>query len=397
VFGTTLQRMIFGQLVRVFALALCGLTGLFLAGGVIQEASQRGLTPSQIVVVAPLLVPNTLPYTVPATVLFACCVVYGRMAHDHEITALRAAGVHLGRLLAPAVVLAVLAAGGLTALQSEVIPRTRQRLAERVLDDVDELVLGQLKRNGCIRLPKEPMAIFVREVRGRQLIEPVFKRRGENGTYQVVARAREAKLWTDLANGRVCIFMPNCAVAGDGADGTLRDQTFEVAFPVSSFRDTQVRPMNMTGQQIRAKWAELDAGRAHRRAQLATLAEQTAGLPQLPEDLVRLKRDHEFHLKEHDRVERHMRTELNMRPALAVGGLCFALIAFPVGVWLHRSDYLSTFVSCFLPVVLAYYPMLLAGSNLSRDGRLPPAVAVWTADAAAATAGVVMLRKLFRQ
>ena len=56
--GTTLQRMIFWELVRVFGLALCGLTGLFLLGGVVQEASQRGLTPAQIFYVVPLLIPN---------------------------------------------------------------------------------------------------------------------------------------------------------------------------------------------------------------------------------------------------------------------------------------------------------------------------------------------------
>ena len=92
-FGTILHRMIFGELVRVFLLALVTLTGLFLLGGLVSEASQRGLSPGQVLTVIPLLVPNTLPYTVPATCLFAACVVYGRLAHDNEITAIKSAGV----------------------------------------------------------------------------------------------------------------------------------------------------------------------------------------------------------------------------------------------------------------------------------------------------------------
>ena len=83
----TLQRMIFWELFRVFLFALCGISGLFMLGGVVQEASQRGLSPSQIGVVIPLLLPTTLPYTVPATLLFATCVVYGRLAQDNEINA----------------------------------------------------------------------------------------------------------------------------------------------------------------------------------------------------------------------------------------------------------------------------------------------------------------------
>src|SRR5437764_14622016 len=110
-FGTILHRMIFGELVRVFALALVTLTGLFLLAGLVAEATQRGLAPSQILTVIPLLVPNTLPYTVPSTTLFATCVVYGRLAHDNEITAIKSAGVHLGRLVTPAILLGFLPCG----------------------------------------------------------------------------------------------------------------------------------------------------------------------------------------------------------------------------------------------------------------------------------------------
>src|SRR5207237_4428222 len=128
-----LQRMIFGQLVRVFVLALLSLTGMFLLGGVVAEATQRGLSPTQVLLIIPMLVPNTLPYTVPATCLFATCVVYGRLSHDNEITAVKAAGVHLGRLVGPAVLLGLLTAAGTLALDYQFIPTTHQRLRSQVL------------------------------------------------------------------------------------------------------------------------------------------------------------------------------------------------------------------------------------------------------------------------
>src|SRR4051794_14423837 len=144
-FGTILHRMIFGELVRVFALALIALTGLFLLGGVLAEAAQRGLSPTQVLMNIPLLVPNTLPYTVPATCLFATCVVYGRLSHDNEITAVKAAGVHLGRLVAPGLVLGLAAAAGCLALHYRVIPLTHQLLRTQVLGDVEDLLYTALK------------------------------------------------------------------------------------------------------------------------------------------------------------------------------------------------------------------------------------------------------------
>src|ERR671924_605324 len=115
-FGTILNRMIFGELVRVFTLALVALTGMFLLATLVAEATQRGLAPSQVLMVIPLVAPNTLPFTIPATTLFATCVVYGRLAADNEVTAIKAAGVHLGRVVAPGVVLGLLAAAGTMAL-----------------------------------------------------------------------------------------------------------------------------------------------------------------------------------------------------------------------------------------------------------------------------------------
>src|SRR5882724_4651835 len=107
--GTILQRTIMLELLRVFAITLVSLTGLFLLGGIVAEASNRGLAPYQILSLMPLMVPSSLPYTIPATVLFATCNVYGRMAKDNEIVALRAAGVNLFQILKPAILLGVFA------------------------------------------------------------------------------------------------------------------------------------------------------------------------------------------------------------------------------------------------------------------------------------------------
>src|SRR3954453_2303511 len=139
-FGTILHRMIFGELVRVFLLALVSLTGLFLSGGLVSEAAQRGLSPGQVLKVIPMLVPNTLPYTVPATCLFAACVVYGRLSQDNEITAIKSAGVHLGRLVAPGVLLGLVMAAGTFGIYYQFIPATHQKLRTQVLGDVEELL-----------------------------------------------------------------------------------------------------------------------------------------------------------------------------------------------------------------------------------------------------------------
>src|SRR5437763_12820639 len=95
-----LHRMILLELAKVFLLSLLGITGLLLMAGIVAEASQQGLGPAQILQIIPLIIPSTLPYTIPATTLFATCVVYGRLAHDNEILAIKAAGVNILKVAA---------------------------------------------------------------------------------------------------------------------------------------------------------------------------------------------------------------------------------------------------------------------------------------------------------
>src|ERR1044072_8195031 len=90
-FGGILFRMVLWELCKVFVMALVAITGILLMAGLIAEATQQGLAPTQILAAIPLLIPSPLPYTIPATTLFATCVVYGRLSADNEILAMRRA------------------------------------------------------------------------------------------------------------------------------------------------------------------------------------------------------------------------------------------------------------------------------------------------------------------
>src|SRR5947208_7124580 len=97
--------MVLWELCKVFLIALVGITGILLMAGIIAEASQQGLGPAQILAAIPLLVPSTLPYTIPATTLFATCVVYGRLSADNEILAIKSSGINVLQVVKPGIIL----------------------------------------------------------------------------------------------------------------------------------------------------------------------------------------------------------------------------------------------------------------------------------------------------
>src|SRR5947208_3324409 len=88
--------------------------------------------------------------------------------------------------------------------------------------------------------------------------------------------------------------------------------------------------------------------------------------------------------------------ELHMRPALSFGCLFFVLVGCAVGIWFGRSDYLSAFIICFLPIVVVYYPLLLCFTNLAKDGKLPPSLALWAANGVLALVAPILFWRLAR-
>ncbi|MDB5309261.1 MAG: LptF/LptG family permease [Gemmataceae bacterium] len=413
-FGSTLNRTIFSELVKVFLMALGALTGLFLLAGLIQQASQLGLSPMQVLTVIPLFVPSTLPYTIPATTLFASCVVYGRLAHDNEVVAVKAAGVHLFTILKPALALGVATTAVTAWLYYSVIPETQQQFQREILKDPEEMMYNQLRRERCFKPTNFPYAIYVRDVQGRRLLDMVLKQRAKarnpqsgaevmTGTgYETVLWTREARLRIDVAEGKLYIDPDRFVIYNHNTHGvSQRTGPLQLDLPDAlTAAEGRNRPMSLPWDGLGPRIVELEQDRADKEAKRADAWEKTARLPESDfKRTAQAQQDGHYkaQIENVTRMIRNVEAEYYMRPALAAGCLVFALIGCPVGIWANRADYLSTFVICFLPSMFVYYPLLLAGSNMGKDGKLPLGLGCWAANIVVGAAGLVLTWRLLRR
>jgi lipopolysaccharide export system permease protein len=389
-----LNRMIFLELVKVFTLSLLGLTGILLLAGILAEASREGLAPHQILVLIPLIIPGTLPYTVPATTLFATCVVYGRLAHDNEVLAIRSAGVNVLRVLRPAFLLGLAMSGTTFALYYEVIPSSYHLMKTLFLKDVESLLYAILQKDGYFRHPSVAYEIHVHKVQGKKLQDALFMHRDASGRFDMVARAVEAELLWDPTNNKILIRMRHCRILGDKSVAHLDHKVLDMDVP-PDINPRSGRVSDMTWpelfewrQQIVELTEQLDA-------KLAVQAAQKA-FAKAPDDLPKVVNDLQAARRRRGQQLREVHVQMHMRPALALGCLCFVLVGCPVSIWFSRSDYLSAFVTCFLPIVVVYYPLILCGLNLSRAGNVPYVVGVWAANGLICVVALVLLRRLLR-
>jgi lipopolysaccharide export system permease protein len=81
---------------------------------------------------------------------------------------------------------------------------------------------------------------------------------------------------------------------------------------------------------------------------------------------------------------------------MALGSLLFVILGAPVGIMFAKRDFLSAFITCFLPIIIVYYPLMLFGVNVSKEGMVGPLVSLWIGNAILFVAALFVLPPVMR-
>ena len=107
----TLDKYVFRELLTPFMYSLLVLTMIFLVNFIIRAMDRilgKGLSIWVILEYIILNLAWILALAIPLSVLVAVLLAYGRLATDHEVTAMRSGGISLPRIMAPALVFSIL-------------------------------------------------------------------------------------------------------------------------------------------------------------------------------------------------------------------------------------------------------------------------------------------------
>jgi lipopolysaccharide export system permease protein len=115
----------------------------------------KGLPWSVIMEVFALSIPFIVTTTLSMAVLMAVLYAVGRLAADHEIVAMRAGGISLGRLMVPLLATATVVAALSFLFSDQVLPRSNHRLRTLLTDisrkkptfSLKEQVINEVQRN----------------------------------------------------------------------------------------------------------------------------------------------------------------------------------------------------------------------------------------------------------
>ena len=273
------------------------------------------------------------------------------------------------------------------------IPWAMGNIERIVTQAAEDIFLDILRAQHHFSEPEKGYSITVQQVSpGGTLINPTFRYRNSRHQ-QVTVNARYARISFDIEKKEAVIDFRNAQGSVPGRDSGMGVDRQVVAFEFDP-ELAKRKPRHMTIDAIEEKIAEFDANRAMnhlQRDQEVAMALMTGDFEQLAAESVQTYAGYD---ELADFRQRRLKTEIHSRYSMAGSCLFFTLIGGPFAVLQARRQFITSFIMCFLPILIVYYPVMFLMVNLGKHGDVDPSWAMWVPNAILGIAAVLVLRKV---
>ncbi len=391
-----IQRYVFGELTRTFVFVLSAVTVLTVFAGVVQQALEKGLSIAHTLLILPYIIPSMLPFTIPAALLMTVCLVYGRMAGDHEVTAAKAAGISVMSLLWPSLFLGASLSVFSMVLTDQVIPWAEGKIEQTIVQAMEDIFLEKLRSQNGFHDPNHGISITVAGVEGRELIRPHIElgNREEGPDRITTLRAEVASIHLQPRNRRVIVRLKNVYVTLPDRQ-SLRYTTEKLfSFPwEGEARKPKARYLAVSQIDDEMQAITQEITDSHDRQWIeSTMALTRADFDSLTSPALSINPNFQprnnWYLK--------LLTEKHSRYALASSCFFFVLLGGPFAIWQGKSQFLTSFLFCFGPIVGVYYPLVLGMMTQSKQGNIDPLIGMWLGNLVLGIAALFVLRRVVR-
>jgi lipopolysaccharide export system permease protein len=385
-----LHRYVLRELLRSFVLAFVTLASIMLLGALFKPL-KMGLSLSYVGVLLPYLLPYTLAWVIPASLLTACVMAYGRLSAENELLAVCASGVPLRYMCYPAFLVAIVLTAFCLPLNDTIIPHCRVAMQDVVREAFYEDPFGGLPILGTFEIGEQKM--YIERVDGNVLynvivVEPPVEEDDpknpspERASTQRlrVFRARRAHYEVDKEKLEIHIIL-------EDAQYTIVDPNQHAL----GWHDVSAQEQNVV-----IKTEDPSSLQKRRRAERAT-RDLMVALETCRGDLAKAREDDDRTLVR--RLKKRcsqLETEIRLREALAFSVLALALVGVPLGIWMRRESRLASFALA-VAVFLLLYAMLIGGEGLAIERKVAPKVGLWAPCIFTGALGLVMLLRTFRR
>ena len=388
----TLTRYASIEFLKVFVITLACMTVfmfLILAG---RQAVRDGLGPGPILRIMPYILPESMRFSIPAAALLATCSVFGRMAGDNEVVATKSLGISPIVLIGPILILAFLISVTTVWIHDISVSWGIPGRQQAIVESIEQIVYGMLRTKRSYK--DDRFSITVKHVVGDQLIKPRMTLRTDDGETSITITAQKALLRFDPMQVALIATLSNPMVEGPGFEGAAA-RTEQHVIPlldnedqITSASEFPMREIGPERSRQRARIAEQEK-RLAARAAYAMLTGDLAGL------CGATWKEQQRQLRRARYQYNRLKTEPWRRWANGFSCFFFVLVGAPLSIRRRNSDFMTSFFMSFIPILLVYYPAMMYGVEMAKEGTLPQ-YAVWFGNGICLIWGGWLLRKVLR-
>ena len=385
----TIKRHVVVETLKVFVATTAVAMFLMTIGGGAKEGISQGLPPQIVLQTLPYIVPEMLRFVIPGCLLFAICSVFGRMASSNEVVALKSLGINPLTVVWPVLILAYALSVFTFWMYDVCAVWARPNLRELVSQSIDDIAYSFLRSNRSFS--SREVSIVVKGVAQDRLLKPVVTIASGGEAVPVTLIAQQARLHSDAETGTLRIECQNgqLDMAGKGS----------LSFPGRFVHDIALRGFDEIQEDC------LPPAALGMRALPKQVASEKKEIARL-EGLLKASRQSEDATVQGEQYTQQLdyrrsrlfrlQAEPHRRLSNGLGCLCFAMVGVPVSLRRRSADTMSIFFLCFLPILLVYYPLLMTGENLARQGVYPQ-LTVWLADGVLLVVGGLLMMHMTRR
>jgi lipopolysaccharide export system permease protein len=388
-------RYILWDVLKMFALMLIAMTMVISLVFVGQKLVSEGLGYLAVAKLLPYIFLIALQFSVPATLLFAVCCVYGRVSADNEIIALKSAGVSPNRVFRPAIALGFALSVPSVWLNDIAVSWARPAMQQVILRSIEEVVYLGLSATRSYNSDKG-FSIHVQSVQDKWLIKPNIWMYSNNQLRTISAERARISIHPESDKLEIELQDSFFDIGGSNQISWPGSHTIEMPLDVASRNgSTNASPSQYSISQIPGELASQNALNERRRERLATRFSVALASGRYSELQDFTTQSLIAELADTERRLARLKTEPMRRWALGFSCLAFVWMGVPMAVLIRSADYWWTFGVCFIPVLLVYYPIFGLALEFSKDGTWP-AVSLWLGNVTLALIGSWLMRAVVK-
>lgn len=354
IFFEMLPSFLLGVVVFVFILLM------FQALRLTEFILVHGVSMKTIMEIVIYLSVSFLPVILPMSLLFSILLTYGRLSQDSEIVAMKALGLELEHLLAPALLLAIVTTI-LSAQTSFYLAPWGNRQFEVLINELSRAKASVTIREGVFSEGFFDLVVYANKVDSNQgHLKNVFIYDERNPTSPLTIIAKEGELVQSKDP-------KNLSAALRLIDGDIH-RTTDSAYTKIKFDTYDINLSDNTQA-------------SHRSKSLQSM------------DIFELKAELQKTNLEPDQIKK-IEIEFYRRWSLSFACLIFGLLGVGLGTTTNRRSAKSSGFVISLLVIISYWLMYIVSEGLARNVWMPTWVALWMVNALFFAFAIYTLKKL---